>query len=78
VAVSQNQPSRAAHLFGASEILYPPLRFEMSAKEREEHDQAVASARAALGEEAFAKAWEEGSKLTLNEAVAYALKELDP
>ena len=78
VAVSQNQPSRAACLFGASENLYPPLRFEMSAKEREEHDQAVASARAALGEEAFAKAWEEGNKLTLDEAVAFALKELDP
>ena len=64
---------RAAHLFGAAEILYPPPRFEMSAKERAEHDQAIATARAALGEEAFAAAYEEGKMMTLDEAVTYAL-----
>jgi non-specific serine/threonine protein kinase len=64
---------RAAHLLGAGEILYPPPRFEMSAKERAEHDQAIATARAALGEEAFAAAYEEGKMMTLDEAVTYAL-----
>jgi hypothetical protein len=38
-------------------------------------DQAVAVARATLGEEAFAAAWEEGKKMTLDEVVAYALAE---
>jgi hypothetical protein len=66
---------RAARLFGAAETLYPQIRFEMSAKERTEHNQAVAAARAALGKKAFDKAWAEGKGMTLEEAVAYALKE---
>jgi len=73
LAVVQNQMQRAARLLGAAENLYVPLRFEMSAKERTEHDQAIATARAALGEEAFAIAYEDGKKMTMDEAVAYAL-----
>ena len=47
----------------------------MSAKERAEHDKAIASARAALGEAAFAKARAEGQEMILEKAVAYALEE---
>jgi hypothetical protein len=47
----------------------------MSAAERDEHDRAVATARAELGEEAFAAAWEEGKKMTMEQAVEYALEE---
>jgi tetratricopeptide (TPR) repeat protein len=75
LAVVQDQMKQAARLFGAAEALYTPLRFEMSAKERAEHDQAVSTARAALGEEGFAKAWAEGQALTLDKAVAHALRE---
>ena len=75
VAAAQNQMERASKLFSAAEALYLPLRFEMSARERAEHDQAIASARAELGEAAFAKAWAEGQAMTLDEAVAYALRE---
>jgi hypothetical protein len=35
----------------------------------------VAATRAALGEEAFAAAWAEGERWSLEEAVAYALAE---
>ena len=73
LAVEQNQMPRATRLFSAAEKLHAPLRFEMSARERTEHDQAIAVARAALGEEAFTAAYEEGKKMTLDEAVAYAL-----
>ena len=73
LAADQNQIKRSALLFGAADALYPPLRFEMSARERVEHDQAVAAARAVLGEDAFAKAWAEGQAMSLEEAVAYAL-----
>ena len=73
LAAATNQMKRAAHLFGAAERLYAPLRFEMSAKERAEHDQAVAAARAALDEEAVLTAYENGRKMTLDEAVKYAL-----
>jgi hypothetical protein len=75
LASAQNRTERAARLMGAAESLYAPLRFEMSAKERAEHDQAVAVARAALGEDAFAAGYLAGSKMTLEEAVTYAQEE---
>ena len=75
LACARNKMERAARLFGAAEALYTPLRFEMSARERADHDAAIASARAELGEEAFAKVWAEGQEMTLERAVAYALEE---
>ena len=74
LAAAQNQMERAAWLFGAVESLYASLHFEMAAKERTEHDHAIASARAALGEEAFAAAWAEGRMMTMEQAIAYALE----
>ena len=73
LAVAQNEMDQAARLFGMAETLLPAIRFEMFAVERDEHDWAVATTRAELGEEAFMAAWEEGKKMTLAEAVAYAL-----
>ena len=75
LAAAQNQMERAARLLGAAESLYAAIHFEMSAKERAEHDQTVAAARAALGEEAFAAAWAEGQAMTMEQAIAHALKE---
>jgi predicted ATPase/predicted negative regulator of RcsB-dependent stress response len=75
LATAQNQMGRAARLIGAAENFYTPLRFEMSARERAGHDEATASARAALGDEAFAKAGAEGQAMTLEQAIAYALEE---
>jgi predicted ATPase/class 3 adenylate cyclase/DNA-binding XRE family transcriptional regulator len=72
-AVAQNQMEQAACLLGAAETLYSPLRFEMSAAERAEHDQAVAAARATLGEEAFAAAYDEGGLMTMEQAIQLAL-----
>jgi predicted ATPase/class 3 adenylate cyclase len=74
LAAAQNQMERAARLFGAVESLYASIHFEMSAKERTEHDHAIASARAALGDEAFAAAWAEGRLMTMEQAIAFALK----
>jgi predicted ATPase/DNA-binding SARP family transcriptional activator/uncharacterized protein HemY len=73
LATVQKQLEQAARLFGVAETLLPAIRFEMFAVERDEHDWAVATTRAELGEEAFMAAWEEGKKMTLAEAVAYAL-----
>jgi hypothetical protein len=75
LAAAQNKPELTARLVGAAETQTPSIRFEMSAKERSEYDQAAAAARTALGEDAFAAAWEEGQKMTLDEAVSYALNE---
>jgi hypothetical protein len=42
------------------------------------HDEAVARARSALGDEAFERAWERGAAMTLDEAVAFALEQRTP
>jgi predicted ATPase/DNA-binding XRE family transcriptional regulator len=76
LAAAQNKPELTALLVGAAETQIPSIRFEMSKTERAEHAQAVAAARASLGEEAFAAAYESGKKMTLDEAVAFALEEL--
>jgi predicted ATPase/DNA-binding SARP family transcriptional activator len=77
LAVAQKHLERAARLFSRSQVLHAPFRFEMSAKERAEHDEAIATARSVLGEDAFSAAWEEGKKMTLDEAIRYAIEEND-
>jgi tetratricopeptide (TPR) repeat protein len=71
--IAENKIDRAARLLGSSEHSYHLIQFQYTRAERAEHDQAIAAARAALGEEAFTKAWEEGRKMTIDEAIEYAL-----
>jgi predicted ATPase/DNA-binding SARP family transcriptional activator/Tfp pilus assembly protein PilF len=75
LALAQRKPDKAARLGGAVEKRIPSIRLEMSPLERAEYDQAIAAARAALGEEAFIAAYEEGKKMTLDEAIVYALED---
>jgi len=44
-------------------------------KNKEELDRKVATARASLGEEAFAEAWQQGRAMTIEQAIEYALQE---
>jgi predicted ATPase/DNA-binding XRE family transcriptional regulator len=75
LAFAQKQMERAIRLFSVSEKLYPPLRFEMPAARRSEHDQAILSARRASGEDSFATTWRLGEAMTVDEAVRYGLEE---
>jgi non-specific serine/threonine protein kinase len=77
LASAQRQARRAATLFGAQAELYEWQKFTLSLAEREEYERALASTRAALGENAFSSAWEEGQRMTLDQAVAYALGEFE-
>jgi predicted ATPase/class 3 adenylate cyclase len=74
-AAHQGQPERAARLSGAAEALREAVGAPLSPHERAEYHRHVAATRAALGEEAFAAAWEAGRALSLEQAVAYALDE---
>ena len=74
LANSQHQVRRAAILFGAQDALCDWLKNTLSMAERNEYEQALASARVALGEKAFTAAWAEGQAMTLEQAVAYALE----
>ena len=75
MAVAQGQMERAAILFGAMEAVHQLIRFLMAPVERAEHEQGMDVAHTALGEEAFANAYEEGKKMSLDEAVGFVLEE---
>jgi tetratricopeptide (TPR) repeat protein len=66
---------RAARLWGAAHALRALLGSPMPPNERAAHEQEVARARAALGQQAFADAWAGGVGMPMDEAVAYALDE---
>ncbi|MDQ3930315.1 MAG: tetratricopeptide repeat protein, partial [Chloroflexota bacterium] len=67
---------RAAVLFGALEGLAARLKARViTPSAMPEYEQAVASAKAALGEARWATAWWKGHGMSLEEAVSYALQE---
>jgi len=69
----QSQSSRAARLGGAASALRESIGSPRSPAEQEEIDQQVAAVREALGEAAFAAAWDAGRAMTWEQAVEYAL-----
>src|SRR5262249_45464177 len=76
LAAAQQNPIRAAKLLGAAaahnEIFGSPL-----SDLRDEFSSDVAAARARIGETAFNAAYAEGSRLTLEQATAYAFEKLN-
>jgi predicted ATPase/DNA-binding CsgD family transcriptional regulator len=58
------QPESATRLWAAAEALRGVIGAPPDDAQRARHDPFVAAAREALGEEAFARAWAEGQKLT--------------
>jgi len=77
LALVLDRPERAARLLSASlhckelvEYAEPPFDFVR-------RDTIRSAIQTALGEQAFAKAWAEGEAMNLNQAVAYALDELN-
>jgi Predicted ATPase len=76
LTLAQGRPEEFVRLLGMAESILPNnWRQGMPSYFRNDTQLAVDSARATLGEEAFAAAWEEGKKMTLDEAVAFALNE---
>jgi predicted ATPase len=80
----QGQPARAARLFGAASSLrerigaplHPGILFsDMSQSDCIEHERDVAAVCTQLSEAAFSATWEEGRAMTMEQAVAYALRE---
>jgi predicted ATPase len=69
------QAGPAARLLGAAEALRESLGVGLAPTERETHEETKAALRAALGEDELNAEWRRGRELTLDEAVAYALRE---
>lgn len=78
LAAAQQQGGRAARLWGVSEALRERLKSPLTPSSRLAYDQAVAEAREALGEGAFAVALAEGRAMTWEQAVAFALEKDAP
>jgi non-specific serine/threonine protein kinase len=72
VACDQQEYRRAARLLAATEAIWAELGAAPWPASRVDHECAVRAARSALGEEAFAAAFEQGQAMTLEEAVADA------
>jgi non-specific serine/threonine protein kinase len=72
LAIAWGQPERAARLFGAAASLREASGLPVEPAFRAAHGRAVAAARAALGEDAFAAGWAAGAALPLPTAVAEA------
>jgi non-specific serine/threonine protein kinase len=73
LAIAKHAPERAARIWGATEHLREVIEAPISFREQADHQEVVAAARAALGDEAFNQAWREGREMALEDAVKYAL-----
>jgi DNA-binding SARP family transcriptional activator len=71
--MAERNQARAARLLGAAQTLRASVGVALSPDLRVEHDQAMAAARAELGEAEFAEAWAEGQAMDRETAVAYGL-----
>ncbi len=71
-ATSSNQPQSAVRLLGASRTLFEAVRVPTYPRYLARYERAVAAAKSALGETAFANAWEAGRALALEQAVSEA------
>jgi non-specific serine/threonine protein kinase len=75
----QEEPEPAAALWAARNTLGGEVGREADHPlELAAHDEAVARVRLALGDEAFERAWQIGTPMTLDEAVAFALEQRSP
>ena len=73
IAYRQNAPDRAARLFGVEEASCESICFRIT-RNLPQYNRDVQSIHFELGEEDFAKAWEEGRDMTIDQGIAYALE----
>ena len=72
LAIPKRALTRAATICGAAARVREEIGIPIPFNEEADHKRAVATTRVALGEDAFDKAWSEGSAMTLDDAVCYA------
>ena len=73
VTVQQGETAWAVRLWGLASALPAAMALSLSISpiERAAYEQAIAAARARLGEQAFAAAWAEGRTMTLEQVLAW-------
>ena len=78
LAMAENVPQRAARLAGAAQAAREGISASLPPRQRRTHEQTMAAARAALGDEVFSDAWYAGRAMTMDQAVEYALADGEP
>ncbi len=73
VAMALGQAEKAARLFSAGAALRVSIRSVIDPVDQRAYDSKIRSLRAQLGAARFSAAWDEGGRLALDQAVAYAL-----
>ncbi len=71
LAAEQESSAEAARLFGAASTLRDTMGLARWPADQPAYDTDVATARSALGDDAFVAAWTDGAALSVDEAVAY-------
>jgi len=74
LAANQDSHKEAARLWAAAEASRTELGYARFPVERVAYDAAVANARDGLGPDDFKAAWDEGARLSVVEAIAYAAR----
>ncbi len=74
---ASGQPERAARLFGIAEHMNPYLVNILYPLERAGREAAMTQVKQALGEEQMEAGWTEGKTMPLEQAVVYALQEME-
>jgi non-specific serine/threonine protein kinase len=77
VSFTRGQARYAARLFGAADALRETISTPLPPSQQPLYDSLLRSLRAELDEETFQSQWEEGRKLTLQQAIKFALKDLE-
>jgi tetratricopeptide (TPR) repeat protein len=77
LATAEGQHERAARLYGAGERMLQELGMPFPSLAVSEMQEYMAETRRALGEERYGVLWSEGSTLSGEEAVDYALGKVD-
>jgi len=72
LAVDARSHEQAARLLGAAEVIRQVIGYVRFQIHADWYELAVSTARAALGQEGFDKAWAEGAALSIADAVTYA------
>jgi DNA-binding CsgD family transcriptional regulator len=74
IATKLDSNNEAARLWAVADSRRTELGYARFPVDGSSHEASVAAARGALGAEAFAAAWAEGANLSVEEAIAYAMR----
>jgi hypothetical protein len=78
LSCAQNQPARATRLFGAADALRRQIGAPLPPDSQEDYRPYLTTIESELDEEDFATAWSEGQKMSMEQAIKYALREEPP